>query len=137
MAIVPLRTMRGNVYAEGEIVGPFVVVNLSQYMPNKTIYFGISHVKTGWGFAAFSDKDVAAAFASHIAELLDWDTIYAAVEAGISMEDMPERDELIRLYRRSFHETHSLLPLHVADYMSLVIIQEVLEHLESMDGSGN
>ena len=139
MPIVPLKTPMGNLPAEAEeIIGSFAVVNLSQYMPDKTIYFGISHVQSGWGFAAMSDKDVAVKFAHHLDEQnLDWDSIYARVDLGQSMDDMPEAAELVRLYHRSFHDTHSIIPLQSAPYMPSEIIQEVEMHRQAMEGGAN
>lgn len=136
---VPLRTPQGNVPAlADEIIGSFAVVNLSQYMQERTIYFGVSHVASGWGFAAFSDRDVAIKFAEELEETgLSWDEIYTEVDAGIRMDDMMEAKELIRLYQRSFHDTHSLYPLAPAPYMPQVIIEEVLAHWEAMHGDAN
>ncbi len=138
MVTVPLRTPMGNLPAEAdEIIGSFAVVNLSVYMPDDTIYFGISHVQTGWGFGAYNDKEVAVKFAHELERSgLAWDDIYARVDAGESMDDMPERDELIRLYRRSFHDTHSVLPLQSADYLPLCIIEEVEMHRASLGEMG-
>lgn len=139
MTTVPLRTPMGNLPAETDtIIGSFAVVNLSQYMQERTVYFGISHVKSGWGFAAFSDKEVADKFAEELERTgLPWDTIYDEVDAGMSMDDMPERDALIALYHRSFHDTHSIIPLQTAGYLPKVIIQEVEMHREAMQGGAN
>lgn len=136
---VPLRTPMGNIPAEAdEIIGSFAVVNLSQYMAERTVYFGLSHVASGWGFAAFSDKDVAIKFANELERAaLDWDDIYARVDIGISMDDMRERAALVELYQRSFHDTHSIIPLQSAGYLPLVIIEEVEMHRQAMRGDAN
>lgn len=139
MVQVPLRTPLGNIPAEAdEIIGSFAVVNLSQYMPEKTIYFGISHILSGWGFAAFSDKDVAVKFAEQLERSsLDWDSIYGRVDAGVSMDEMMECAELVRLYHRSFHDTHSIIPLQSAGYLPREIIEEVEMHRIAMEGGAN
>lgn len=139
MATVPLRTPQGNLPAEAdEIIGSFAVVNLSQYMREHTVYFGVSHVQSGWGFASFSDKDVAIKFANELERSgLDWDDIYARVDSGIAMDDMPERAALVELYQRSFHDTHSIIPLQSAGYLPLVIIEEVEMHRIAIQGDAN
>ena len=138
MPTVPLRTPMGNVPAEAdEIIGSFALVNLSQYMPDQTIYFALSHVQSGWGWGAWNDKEVARRIAQELErEIPNWDEIYSEVDAGVRMQDMPERDILIRLYRRSFHDSHSLMPLRVAGYMPDVIIQEVEQHWASLGQNG-
>lgn len=139
MPVVPLRTMQGNVPAEAdEIIGSFAVVNLSQYMREQMIYFGISHVQSGWGFAAYNEKEVAVKVAKELERAaIDWDSVYARVDAGISMDDMQEREELIRLFRRSFHDSHSLIPIPCDPWMPREIIEEVEAHRQATQGDAN
>lgn len=139
MPIVPLRTQQGNLPAEAdEIIGSFAVVNLSQYMRERTVYFGLSHVVSGWGWAAYTEKDITVKVAKELERSgLDWDSIYARVDMGISMDDMPERDELIRLFRRSFHDNHSLIPIPTDPWMPREIIEEVEMHRQAMRGDAN
>lgn len=139
MVQVPLRTQAGNVPAEAdEIIGSFAVVNLSQYMPDKTIYFGISHVASGWGFAAYNEKEVAVKVAKELERAtIDWDSVYARVDLGISMDEMQEREELILLFRRSFHDSHSLIPIPTDPWMPREIIKEVEAHRAGMFGDMN
>lgn len=139
MTIVPLRTPAGNIPAEAdEIIGCFAIVNLSQVMPGRRVYFGISHVASGWGFAAFDSIDIAIRLAWELGRHgLDWDSIYARVDAGQRMDSMLERDTLVMLYRRSFHDSHSLIPLGTASYMPDEIIEEVEAHRIAMMGDAN
>lgn len=139
MVTVPLRTPQGNLPAEAdEIIGSFAVVNLSQYMPGQRIFFGISHVASGWGFAAYTEKEIAVKVANELERSgLDWDSIYARVDTGMSMDAMPEREELIRLFRRSFHDNHSLVPIPTDPWMPREIIEEVEAHRNAMMGDAN
>lgn len=136
MATVQIMTPQGLINTEGEIIGCLSVADLSPFMPRNEQFWGVAHLATGWGLAAFRSEEVARAFAGHIAEE-DWDSIYARVNQGIHMDSMPELEMLLDVFWRSLHDSHSIIPISCAWYTPREIVEWVENHHRGMMGEQN
>lgn len=136
MAIVQIMTPMGLIDVEGEIVGCLAVADISRFMPNRQQAWGVAHLRTGWGIAAFRAQDVAQAFAGHIAEE-DWDSIFARVNAGVHMDSMSELPVLLDIFYRSLHDSHTIIPLICAWYTPSEIVQWIENHRGAIQGAAN
>lgn len=136
MPIVQILTPAGHLNTEGEIIGSLAVADLSPFVERGIEMWGVCHLATGWGIAAFRSEEVARAFAGHIAEF-DWDSVYARVNAGVKMDDMMELPELLDIFWRSLHDSHSIIPLACAPHTPTEIVQWVENHWNAIHGDAN
>lgn len=136
MATVQIATPQGLLTTEGEIVGPLSVADLSPFLPRGEEMWGVCHLQTGLGLAAFRSEEVAIAFAGHIAEE-DWDSIFARVVAGVKMDDMEELPMLLDVFWRSLHDSHSIIPVVCAWYTPQEIVDWVDNHRNAIEGAAN
>jgi hypothetical protein len=136
MATVQILTPQGHLNTEGEIVGPLCVADLSPFIERGQEMYGVAHLKTGYGIAAFRSEEVAQAFAGHIAET-DWDSIFERVGQGVKMDDMAELPELLDVFWRSLHDSHSIIPLACAWYTPQAIVDWVDNHRDAIQGAAN
>ena len=137
MAIVQILTPAGHLNTEGEIIGSLAVADLSPFVERGIEMWGVCHLATGWGIAAFRSEEVARAFAGHICEE-DWDDIFARVNAGIHMDAMPEREMLLDVFWRSLHpDSHSIIPIACAPHTPQEIVDWVENHHRGMMGEQN
>lgn len=133
---VQILTPAGHLTTEGEIMGTLFVADLSPFTERNTPMWGVGHLGTGWGIAAFRDEEIARAFCSSICEE-DWDSIYARVNAGVHMDDMPELPMLLEIFNRSLHDSHSIIPLACAPYTPSEIVEWVENHHRGIMGEQN